>query len=195
MGWMWFQSFSQCGHTIMCYITAGQPEEIRVDFQKVKNLNNSIHVFLGNLIWFHFVCFTSASLVYSEDFVVRDRASSPLSLVDHWCSDPDLLDCRSLSWELKPKRCNFSLWFHICPTELVEIYASFSNFMKNNICLPYLSVLSLQFGWWRTADSSSAPWSPGLLLPKSSSLSWQFDFRAEVRDPKPSVLILQVESL
>ncbi len=30
--------------------------------------------------------------------------------------------------------------------KLVEIYASFTNFMKNDISVPYLSVLSLQFG-------------------------------------------------
>ncbi len=32
VGWMWFQSFSQCCHTFMCNFTLGQPEEIRVDF-------------------------------------------------------------------------------------------------------------------------------------------------------------------
>ncbi len=86
MGWMWFQSFSQCGHTFMSYFTVGQPEERRVDFQKVENqFNNRIHICVFVLeIWFGFTFFvTSASLVYSEDFVVRRRASSPLSLVDH----------------------------------------------------------------------------------------------------------------
>jgi len=64
----------------MCNITVGQPEESR---QAEQLTNNGINGLVFVEICVGFISFTSASLVYSEDFAGRHKAASLLSLLDH----------------------------------------------------------------------------------------------------------------